>query len=67
MGNRKVSKAHSGVLDYYDPSQEALNNFIKANPIGTEVNGGPEEQYKLDVRQIGTKLKDLKLFKDVDR
>ena len=53
----------------YDSSQEALNKWLKENPLGQTVNGGKIENYTLD--SIDTdqlkNLADFKLFQEVDK
>ena len=51
----------------YDPSQQALNAWLRENPVGKMINGGKEIKFKMDVGRLYTKLQDLKLFNNVDK
>lgn len=52
----------------YDASQQALNTFLKDNPVGGKFNGGREQKYTADILDKKEKKRyvELKLFKDLD-
>jgi len=51
----------------YDPSQQALNSWLKDNPVGKMQNGGKEMKFKMDLGGLNRKLDEFKLFRDVEK
>ena len=49
--SKQLQKARKSSLEY-DGSQEAINRWLKANPVGAKVNGGRELKYKLKLKEF---------------
>ena len=52
---------------HYDPSQSALNSWIKENRVGKNLNGGKEIKFKMDLAVLNRKLDDFKIFRDAEK